>query len=51
MNEHTTIAESLWQEYGYELPDSPGSMAHTVLLALHKGGYRITHINEERPPA
>ena len=51
MNPHATIAEGLWQEYGYTVPDAPGNMAHTVLLVLHETGYRITHINEERPPA
>lgn len=44
MTDHAVIAEHLWQEYGYRLPDAPGSMAHGVLLALHQKGYIISKV-------
>lgn len=50
MNDHAVIAEHLWEEYGYKLPDAPGHMAHGILLALRQAGYAVAHINEEKTP-
>ena len=50
MTDHAVIAEYLWEEYGYKLPDAPGSMAHGILLALRQAGYAVAHINEEKTP-
>lgn len=51
MSDHSVIAESLWKDYGYTLPDSPGSMAHGILLALRQNGYMVSHINAEKTPS
>lgn len=34
MNLYTIIANVLWEEYGYTLPDSPGSMAIRIAKAI-----------------
>lgn len=34
MNLHVIVANVLWDEYGYTLPDSPGSMAIKIVKAI-----------------
>jgi hypothetical protein len=34
INLYITIATVLWDEYGYTLPDSPGSMAIRIVDAI-----------------
>lgn len=41
MEPYALIAYALWNEHGYDLPDSPGSMAQIVLKVLDEAGYVI----------
>ena len=44
MSDPAVIAEHLWEEYGYKLPDAPGHMAHGILLALRQEGYIVSKV-------
>lgn len=46
MEPYGVIAYILWNEYGYDLPDTPGNTATKVLKALDEAGYAIVRADE-----
>lgn len=45
MEPYAVIAYVLWNEHGYDLPDSPGNMAAKILQALEEASYDIVSTN------
>lgn len=50
MSAYSTIAFTLWKIYGYELPDTPNTMADKIVHALEKQGYVIENKKDGPPP-